>query len=260
MKEVALITLHGMGEVNPFYYSKLEKMLKSRLDDRWTKVSFQNVQYASILQESEDALWNSMIAAPKNKIKWRNIRKFFLFGFGDAGSLEHSALTDKKQYIAVQQEIQKAIDRALLDFDGDITKPIVIIAHSLGCQVISNYIWDTQKKSSPDDSEQSKFRALRTLTNLVTIGCNIPLFVAGLTNRKCFAKPNDSFLWDNFYDPDDVLGWPLRQLDITYDIVCDHPINSGGILSSWNPASHIDYWSDADIVYPLADILKSKMS
>ena len=266
MKEVALITLHGMGKTKTSYYSELEEKLKSRLGDKWTKVSFQNVQYAPILQEPEDKLWDDMIKTTENELDGIKLRQFFLYGFGDAGSLEHSAQTDKIQYIEVQKEIQTALDKALLDFNGDTTKPVIIIAHSLGCQVISNYIWDAQhgnnifSESPPDESEQSKFRALKSLSNLITTGCNIPLFIAGLPDRKCFAKPNDSFAWDNFYDPDDVLGWPLRQLGTTYNIVRDQPINSGGMLSSWNIASHGGYWSDAAVVLPLADILKSKIT
>lgn len=266
MKEVALITLHGMGKIKTSYYSELEEMLKDRLKEKWARVSFQNVQYAPILQAPEDALWASMVANPENELDGIKLRQFFLFGFGDAGSLEHSAQTDKQQYIEVQREIQKALDHALLDFDGDTKKPIVIIAQSLGCQVVSNYLWDAQhgknifSEPSDDQPERAGFRALKSLMNLVTTGCNIPLFIAGLADRKCFAKPNDSFVWDNFYDRDDVLGWPLKQLGSTYNIVRDHPINSGGMLSSWNIASHGEYWSDTDVVNPLADILLSKMA
>ena len=38
MKEVALITLHGMGKVKPDYYDELEKELKKELGSEWTKV------------------------------------------------------------------------------------------------------------------------------------------------------------------------------------------------------------------------------
>ena len=266
MKDVALITLHGMGKVKPSYYSELEGKLKNRLGDLWTKVSFQNIQYAPILQTPEDELWASMIATPENELDATKLRQFFLFGFGDAGSLEHSAHTDKKQYLAVQREIQKALDHALLDFDGDSGKPLVIIAQSLGCQVISNYLWDAQHginihaESDPGEPGKAGFRALKSLTNLITTGCNIPLFIGGLSERQCFAKPNDLFVWDNFYDPDDVLGWPLKQLGPTYNIVRDHAINSGGLLSSWNITSHGEYWSDADVVSPLAEILKTRFT
>jgi len=266
MKEVALITLHGMGQVKPKYYSELEEMLKSRLKNKWDNVSFQKVQYAPILQVPEDEFWRSVLAAPENELDGTKLRQFFLFGFGDAGSLEHSAHTDKKQYIDVQREIQKALDQALSDFDGDTTRPVVIIAQSLGCQVISNYLWDAQhgknifSESQPDGSAQSRFRTLTSLTNLITTGCNIPLFIAGLAVRECFAEPSASFVWDNFYDPDDVLGWPLRQLGPTYSNVRDHHINAGGMLSSWNFASHVAYWSDPDVVSALTNILLSRMA
>lgn len=266
MKDVALITLHGMGKIKTSYYAELEEKLRSRLDDKWAKISFQNVQYAPILQQPEDELWTSMVANPENQLDGTKLRQFLLFGFGDAGSLEHSAHTDKKQYVAVQREIQSALDRALLDFEGDASRPVVIIAQSLGCQVISNYLWDAQHGSnifseSPDvQSDQAKFRALKTLKNLVTTGCNIPLFIAGLSERKCFEKPNADFVWDNFYDPDDVLGWPLKQLGPSYSMVRDNPVNSGGLLTSWNIASHGGYWSDTDVIKPLAEILKSRMS
>ena len=98
---------------------------------------------------------------------------------------------------------------------------------------------------------------LKSLINLVTTGCNIPLFISGISDRQCFNKPNDQFKWDNYYDPDDVLGWPLRQLSNSFNIVKDHDINAGGLFTSWNPLSHLKYWSDKDVINPLADILKN---
>lgn len=267
MKDVALITLHGMGKVKPSYYSKLEAGLQSRLGDAWTRVSFQNVQYAPILQKPEDELWAAMIDESANRLDGKELREFLLYGFGDAGSLEHSAAqADKTQYISVQREIQGALERALDDFKGDTSKPVVIIAQSLGCQVISNYLWDAGAgknifaelpKINPAKNE---FLKLGSLTNLVTTGCNIPLFIGGIADRKCFNKPKQFLAWDNYYDPDDVLGWPLRQLGPMYkDIVTDHQINSGGLFSSWNVSSHGRYWSDANVIDPLSDILVSRM-
>lgn len=262
MKDVALITLHGMGKVKPNYYSKLEDALKKRLGDDWARVSFNNVQYAPILQEPEDKLWRAIISDSENDIDAVRLRKFFMFGFGDAGSLEHSAHGNGVKYQAVQTEIQRALKDALLDFEGDHTKPVVIVAQSLGCQVISNYLWDAEKNkqifsnsntgSLPAD--ELSFLKLKSLKHLVTTGCNIPLFIAGLDQRTCFTPP-DGFSWDNFYDPDDPLGWPLQQLDSTYGFIRDHHINAGGLLTSWNPMSHGGYWSDDDVLRPLTNIL-----
>ena len=50
------------------------------------------------------------------------------------------------------------------------------------------------------------------------------------------------------------------QLGPTYDIVHDHPINAGGPMTSWNIASHGEYWSDANVLDPLAQTLRDFMS
>lgn len=76
MKEVALITLHGMGKVKPDYYDELEKELKKELGSEWTKVSFQNVQYAPILQQPEDELWQAMMSEPSNDLDATRLRQF----------------------------------------------------------------------------------------------------------------------------------------------------------------------------------------
>jgi len=262
MKTVALITLHGMGERKDDYHAGLHDRLARRLGDAWPRVSFQAVNYAEILQGPQDALWADMQADPNNNLDFVKLRKFFLFGFGDAGSLEHSAHRDPTKYLAVQSEIQRALGAAFGELTPASGRPVVIVAQSLGCQVISNYLWDAQHDkysfagTGGDHSDLMEFLRLKSLAHLVTTGCNIPLFVAGLSPRLCFAPPNEKFAWDNYYDADDVLGWPLRQLDPSYAIVRDHEVNAGGILTSWNPYSHGKYWEDRDVIDPLVDSLR----
>ena len=84
MKEVALITLHGMGEVKKNYFEDLENKLKNNLNDEWNKISFQNVQYAPLLQTPQNELWRDMRDSKNNNdLDFTKLRKFFLFGFGD---------------------------------------------------------------------------------------------------------------------------------------------------------------------------------
>ncbi len=266
MRKVALITLHGMGKIKPLYFAELEVGLKARLGEDWNEVSFQNVQYAPILQAPEDELWKAMIECQDNVLDGIKLRQFLLYGFGDAGSLEHSLKSDKHAYLATQAEIFAALTRAAADGEPDL--PVVIIAQSLGCQVISNYFWDAQHERNLFDPAFAAYRQgqpitdvhrLKTCVQLVTTGCNIPLFVAGIAERVCFAAPNASFRWDNYYDRDDVLGWPLRQLGPSYSLIRDHPVNAGGALASWNIASHGEYWSDANVLDPLAEALRQRI-
>ena len=264
MKEIALITIHGMGKVKDEYFLDLENQLKNNLGKEWTKVSFQNVQYAPILQGPQNELWGDMINPENNNdLDYTKLRKFFLFGFGDAASLEYSAHRDEIKYIATQKEIQRALKVAYSELGKDNSKPVIIIAQSLGCQVISNYLWDAENNkhifqdTNNIEANELKFLRLKSLHNLITTGCNIPLFISGIEkkDRKCFKKPNVKFKWSNYYDPDDILGWPLKQLGASFNIVNDCDINSGGIFTSWNPFSHNEYWSDKDVIKPLANIL-----
>lgn len=266
MKEVALITIHGMGEFKKKYFEDLENKLKNNLNDEWNKISFQNVQYAPLLQAPQNELWRDMRDSKNNNdLDFTKLRKLFLFGFGDAASLEHSAHRDAIKYIEVQKEIQRALGSAYIELGEDNTKPVVIIAQSLGSQIISNYLWDAHEDNNKYifentvgiEANKLKFMRLKSLHNLITTGCNIPLFISGLEkkNRKCFKRPNAKFKWDNYYDQDDILGWPLKQLGASFNIVNDCDINAGGIFTSWNPFSHGEYWSDNDVVRPLTNIL-----
>ena len=269
MKKVALITLHGMGKIKSHYFAELAAGLAQRLGNEWHDVAFRNVQYQPELQGPQDALWEAMSECEDNQLDGVKLREFLLYGFGDAGSLEHSLRTkEKKTYLLTQAKIFQTLSAALNDAQGNINMPVVLIAQSLGCQVISNYLWDAEHGSNlfaPEFSAYrqgepiSDFHRLTSCVQLVTTGCNIPLFVSGLAERVCFKPPTAAFRWDNYYDRDDVLGWPLCQLGPTYNIVHDHPINAGGALSSWNLASHGEYWSDANVLDPLAQTLRDLM-
>ncbi|HUG89750.1 MAG TPA: hypothetical protein VML55_02890 [Planctomycetaceae bacterium] len=63
--------------------------------------------------------------------------------------------------------------------------------------------------------------------------------------------------WLNLYDPDDVLGYPLKPVNDAYAAVVtrDVEINAGGLLTSWNPASHDQYWTDKDLTAPAAEMI-----
>lgn len=257
-KDVALITLHGMGRRKEQYYRELEAGLQRLLGPRWERVAFHPIHYADLLQSPQDHLWRAMMSHPQNEMDYTRLRQFMLYGFGDAGSLEHSARKGNPNpdgvYFKVQALIQQTLRNALQDFDGKVNRPVVIVAHSLGCQVISNYLWDAQHNHhifatmAADQSEGADFMRLKTAQKLITTGCNIPLFVAGLEKRTCFARPNPKFHWDNYYDPDDILGWPLEQLDPSYaSMVQDHVVEVGRPWNSWTPLSHSYYWRDKDI-------------
>ena len=273
-KDVAVLAVHGMGDIHQKTFTEVleEKLIKELGRSEWNKVYFDKIFYSDILQGNEKAVFKQM----RNRVDYVRLRKFLLYGLSDAAGLERNAHEDGSPYEQAQVIIRDTLVRCGEKLGG-FDKPVIIIAHSLGCQVLSNYIWDSQsaavkqgvwKHTPPAHTPEDNFYRLKTLRALYTTGCNIPLFVAGFPRDKILAvttsKKGYNFRWHNFYDEDDVLGWPLKPLSPSYkkEIYKDYSINAGGgffgnLLKSWNPLSHNGYWSDSEFIRPVsAEILK----
>ncbi|MGH7422891.1 MAG: hypothetical protein ACREJ1_04345 [Candidatus Methylomirabilales bacterium] len=82
--------------------------------------------------------------------------------------------------------------------------------------------------------------------------CGIPIEVPSPGLSKHY--PDLAGEWVNYYDEDDVIAYPLKTLNEAYRkaIKADREINAGGLLSSWNPVSHLGYWTDNDVTTPIA--------
>ena len=80
-KNVAVITVHGMGDTNPNYYKSLERKLRKRVGKSiWDdKVHLESVYYQDILQGNQEDYWNEI--DDEYSLKWDFLRKFMLFSF-----------------------------------------------------------------------------------------------------------------------------------------------------------------------------------
>ncbi len=270
-KKIAFLTLHGMGSTARDYYEELRDDLIPMVGtNAWNAdVHFDHIYYQDILQEPQIEYFDQV----RDDVDSRKLRKFLLYGFSDAGGLEYSRTIPDSAYGKVQERIFEKLGQAFAAVESP-DAPVVIIAQSLGCQVLSNYIWDAMRDPAPDygiwknghnglTDPDINFRRLQTLRVLVTTGCNIPIFIAGLPREQRIPidRPNDNFVWENYYDEDDALGWPLQALSDGYNaLVRDAEVNVGNIFTSWNPLSHTGYWTDKDVQRPLAAHLESLLA
>jgi hypothetical protein len=272
-KKLGLIVIHGMGDTQPYFSSDLEKLLGQQLGSQiWRDIHIESVYYQSILQNNQRRVWNDMQFLPPNKLRWSKLRKFMLYGFADASSLEHNSTHDNSVYKKTQKIIVESLRRAR-QFLQNQDSPLIVIAQSLGGQVISNYIWDSQMAKgiwevdstdyiNPSVAEK-EFISLQTMRFLFTTGCNIPLFVAGFDKIIPFdkSKLHPQFKWRNYYDKDDPLGWPLQPLSDEYNqLVEDIEIDSGNFLLNQTPFSHNEYWTDTDFCKPLINEIKKLLN
>lgn len=101
-------------------------------------------------------------------------------------------------------------------------------------------------------------------------GLGLHVLVAGRTAEKLEAVVNTIAFpgsalparlkrlarWFNYFDPDDVLRYPIAPLGGRYrELVRDISINVGSIAAAWNPASHAGYWADNSFTVPVARYL-----
>lgn len=265
MAHLGILTLHGMGNTQLDYAVDLFDEIRNRLKTDASKVETKAVFYQDILQENQTRYFRSV----KRRLRWDDLREFMLYGFSDAASLESKKDGDDSPYFQAQMRILGALKVLYGLLSGD-DRRVVIIAQSLGGQVMSNYLWDAQPGrvakhgvwsvpqvfSSP---EEEAFCRGRKTTRFMTTGCNIPIFCAGLDRNRItpIDELSPGFEWHNYYDRDDVLGWPLQPLSDAYAarVTGDHPINAG-VLTGFTPLSHINYWRDRDFLRPLISHIK----
>lgn len=279
-KRIALLTLHGMGETKPSYADQLRESLIRRLnaegEDDWGYLIFNSIYYQEQLQRSQE----DYIAKISGKVDWSKSRQRFFYSFSDPVSLEARKEQANSPYEVCQRTILNAIDACLtriLELNSTLP-PVVILAQSLGGQVISNYIWDAQRyqvarshptsgiwrDGGPKDIAQSsvrdQFRRLASLRCLITTGCNIPLFLGGNPNPQAINSStlSSTFEWLNYYDADDILGWPLADLSPSYaELVEDTKIQSGGTFIRETPLSHGEYWHTDEFQLKLVEKLRA---
>lgn len=232
-------------------------------------IAWREIFWEDILGERQDAY----MAAVAPKVRYDAVRGFFVRSIADAAAFQHkkTALGEMSEGEDAQYLVEARIRATIADLERDTSEgtPLVILAHSFGGTLMSNYIWDAQKGRF---DLPTPFQQMRTVTRLVTFGCNLPLFSFHRPPEDVYpiAYPGDALApgdqkrpwWVNFYDRDDVLGFPLAPIGPRYlelqksGALRDEIIGVGGLLRSWNPLSHNRYWTDRDFLKPVAAMLR----
>lgn len=270
---LGVIVIHGMGSQQPGYSKPMRGEITRLLGSRSSDVAWTEIYWAKILKSREDRLWEAMMASrgpdgARIPLDWQDAREFVVHNFGDAVAYHRDA-----QRESAYQAVHRAISKQLVSLKEALVTPdtpIVVIAHSLGAHMMSNYIWDTQL---PSPGRSHGLEPIEALASMVTFGCNIPLFSLAFEAAVPIDIPGravtdpalvNAARWLNFTDRDDVLGWPLRRLYAkspasltpgqlrTIEKIRDYEINVGGLSTSWNPIAHGRYWTDDDFTEPVA--------
>lgn len=266
-KKVGVLMVHGMGAIMDDFAHDAIHELRERICGRGLKcddIAWESVYWAPLLAPQENQLWVDLSA--EHDLNWAKLRKFFINAFGNITAYQTPHDRRDSTYYKIHDLVHNSIKLLKGRLDGE-NRPLVVIAHSLGSVIMSNYIWDRQKGRDEGRYGGSAFERMETLAGLVTLGTNIPLFTLAVDPVTSIEFPPPGLpeklrkkaKWLNMYDSDDVLGWPLKSLSRTYaDAVTeDMEVSVGNILTAWNPANHAAYWTDDSVIKPAAYLISS---
>ena len=263
--ELGILVIHGMGSQAPDFASEMIEEINDRIDDMGKDpddIAWQPIYWADILEPRQSQyLRDAKRTADLNYI---SLRRFMLSAFGDASGYQLVKGAGNNTYTKIHKRVQNRIKSLFVTGLGSKNKPMLILAHSLGGHIMSNYIWDMQNAVT---AGLSPFERMNRLSGIVTFGCNIPLFTFAYDNVLPITFPpaglsqtlKNKAKWLNYYDPEDVLGYPLKSINAAYDntVTEDIAIEVGGLFSSWNPLSHVEYWTDNDFTIPVSKYIKT---
>ena len=272
-KTLGVLTVHGMGDQKPDYADPMIEELHRRIFGDSVSIEDSDIaweagHWADAIQPAQDQLWEDLSDNPN--MSYTKLRQFVISYLGDAIAYQrvHASNNGRMNYYEMFHQSINGSLKNLQEKIGDEDKPLIIIAHSLGSVIMSNYIWDVQKV----DVKETPFERMETLAGFITFGSTIPLFALAYKQRQNIQFPpkniqnyfpqmnrdkvKDVVKWINFFDADDVLGYPIGHLGPSYGVVEDREINVGGLLTFWNPFSHADYWTDNDFTVPVAEAIE----
>ncbi len=279
-QKIALLLIHGIGKQDENYAHQITYELKKHFAGNLQKLGVKNpaaelviedVYWAPVIQKSEDKLWEKLKKG--GTMNFVNLRRLMIDFAGDTIAYQKNN-DDRKIYDGVHEIIAKSIDK--LGFIAGEKAPLSVIAHGIGSVMISNYFWDLQNESKDKKLisplvqkyiDNSPIQRGETFCNFFSLGS--PLVLWSLRHKdfgEPIAVPSPLFSkyypevkgeWVNYYDKDDIIGYPIKPLNDAYNKVVsrDIEINVGNIWSSWNPASHLGYWNDDDVIVPVAESL-----
>ncbi|MDE0348067.1 MAG: hypothetical protein OXI66_20155 [Boseongicola sp.] len=148
-KSVGVLVIHGMGSqgrrkpkdsARPTFSKEMHRRVKRELGKKMDRVVWREVFFAHVLQDRQEAYLKSI----KRRTDFDKLRRFVMCNLSDAASYRKTGRRNGGTYSAIHREIDEVVKDLAKDLGPDA--PIVIIAHSLGGHIMSNYIYDQQKR------------------------------------------------------------------------------------------------------------------
>lgn len=271
-QKIAILILHGAGTPEEDFADKLIDRVKVGFDKKLSKgkseteLVFEPVFWSTVFAPEQVKLWEQL--REYRDLDFGRLRRFVLEFLADAVAYQPTRIGNQN-YDKVHSLVAKSIQELRVKAGKDA--PLCVISHSLGTIIASNYFYDLQYKQENIGTEtlacksNSPIEQGKTLTLFYTLGSPMamwslryidfgsPIDVPSPSLQTLY--PNLEGEWLNFYDKDDVLAFPLQGINNAYQeaVTEDIEVNAGGMVTSWNPLSHLKYDTDKEVIKPIVD-------
>ena len=270
--KLAVAIIHGIGtqpdirdgDGQHLFAQELIAGLRRRLGTEADQVAFQSLYWASVLDKRQLAYLERLRDQP---VRWRWLRRLVTLFLGDASGYRQVSQAYDTTYEEVHQCLRNGLNRLRAKVDPQT--PLVVLAHSLGGHIFSNFAWDQQRINRTPSCSNDPFLGLETLAGLITFGCNIPLFTFAYDPVVPIRFPGHGLSdpvraqarWLNLYAPADILGYPLRPIPGYAAVVSeDRAMPVGPWYKRHTPLSHLTYWQDHHFQRYVAQYLQRVLS
>ena len=218
-------------------------------------IDIKEVVWSEVTQVDENQLWGRLFPNLGNwisRVRYRALlRKYVVDYVGDL--IAYVAIPGVNKYRDIHGKFFQTMDQFTRDagsHGATLQKPalLTVVAHSLGAVIASDAIYSR--------IESQTWPAQLQLANLITLGSPLALYTLRFGDPDNSSSPitmqDPEGLWINIFDPQDVVGHPLKPVNTQYDqaVYTDKVINAGQWWKIWqwpqqaSPGSHLLYWED----------------
>lgn len=267
-KKLGILLIRGSGasgfkRQEGFIKKVLKRLDKSGIDT--TQIAYKHIDWYSHLQSRQEEIIKRLKAS-NYKLKSWPTRKLILTNIDDLITYGGKPNLPSKTY----EKTHDLVHKSIVEIKGELVEdaPLILIASSMGTEIINNYIWDLQNENNSSIYGQSAFERLETLVGLFTFGHNLPIFASShdIDSLKPISFPHQNLVpylktkavWENYFDKNDSMGYPIRMINTNYEnsAAKDIQINVGNPLSSWNLLSHFGYWKSKKLINRISNYVE----
>ena len=143
---LAVTAIHGIGNQEAGFSNRLFGHLRKHVDKRLgvgvsNDIAFGEIHWADVL-EGRQATYLTR-ADRAGDVDLLSMRSAVVHALGDAAAYQRVASSTNSTYDEIHAVVQQRLGDLRRRAGGDV--PLVVLAQSLGGQIISNYTWDRQR-------------------------------------------------------------------------------------------------------------------